>query len=150
MKVTYTPAGEAVQAWDFKPRLVRAGMAEMIEKRAGMRFEPWVNEVLAGSARARRVLLWHLMTLTHGVLRFEDTPDFAFGELEVERDLDEALAFRVDIENWKGDEDVRLQGLAEIDAEIEALRATGAEESPKATSPSGADATPSTSPPPSI
>lgn len=147
MNVTYTPAGDAPQVWHFAPKLVKAGLAEVIEKRAGLRYDEWVDAVLAGSAKARRVLLWHLITLTHGHLRFEDAPDFAMGELVVERDLDELLEFRRVVETWKGDEETRLRGLEEIDDEIEKAQAAGAAETPKAISPNDESSTALTSPP---
>jgi hypothetical protein len=147
MKVTYTPAGDVKQVWDFKPALLRVAQAEMIESRSGLRYEQWVEAVFAGAAKARRVLLWHLLTLTHGAaIRVEDV-DFAVGELEIERDLAEARAFRVEIENWRGDLEVQRQGLAEIDAEIERLAAEQVD-GPKATS--SDDSAPTASPSPDI
>jgi hypothetical protein len=143
VKVTYTPAGDAPQVFTFKPGLVRAGAAEMIETRSGMRYEQWVDAVLSGSVKARRVLLWHLLSLQHGHIRIEDI-DFAVGELIVERDLDEALAWRITVENWKGDPALREQGLAEADDEIAKLRAE--ESGPKASLLSDVVDMPSTSP----
>lgn len=146
MKVTYTPAGDAPQVFDFKPKLVRAGAAEMIETRADMKFDLWVDAVLQGSVKARRVLLWHLLSRTHGHIRLEDI-DFAVGEVVVERDLEEAKALRSEIEVWRGNEEIRIQALSEINAEIEKLEA---EEGPKATSASDSEGTPSPSPTTSI
>lgn len=146
MKVTYTPAGDAPQVFDFKPNLVRAAMAEMIETRADMKYAPWVDAVLQGSVKARRVLLWHLLSRVHGNVRIEDV-DFAVGELVVERDLEEAKALRGEIASWTGKEEIRVQALAEIDAEIATLET---EEGPKATSASDSESTPSPSPTTSI
>lgn len=141
MRVTYTPAGTEPQVWDFKPKLVLNSLAEVIEKRSGLRFDQWVDELLAGSAKARRVLLWHLICREHGHLKLEDV-DFAMGELTVERDLAELIEFRAVVVDWKGDEDTRRQGLEEIDAEIAALEAAGAEVPKAATSPSADPGTP--------
>lgn len=146
MNVTYTPAGDAPQVWEFNPKLVLTSMAEVIEKKAGANFEQWVDAVLSGSAKARRVLLWHLICRTHGHVRFEDVPDFAMGELVVERDLGELIEFRGVIESWKGDEDLRARGLEEIDGEIERAREAGAVTAPKAISNDDELSTPSTSP----
>lgn len=142
MKVTYTPEGDAAQVFDFKPNLVRAAMAEMIETRAEMRYAPWVDAVLQGSVKARRVLLWHLLSRVHGHVRIEDV-DFAVGELVVERDLEEAKALREEIAAWTGKEEIRVQALAEVDAEIATLEA---EEGPKATSASDSETTDSSLP----
>lgn len=150
MHVTYSPADGTPETWVFKPALVKAGMAEVIENRAGVRFESWVDEVLAGSVKARRVLLWHLTCVTHPHTKFEDTPDFAFGELKVDRDLDELIEWRKVIESFKGSEDVRTQGLAEVDDLIDAERARGGVEAGKAISPNGDSPTPSPSQPSSV
>lgn len=146
MKVTYTPEGDAAQVFDFKPKLVRAAMAEMIETRADMKYAQWVEAVLAGSIKARRVLLWHLLSRVHGHLKLEDV-DFAVGEVVVERDLDESHELRAEIVAWTGKEEIRVQALAEIDGEIEKLEA---EQGPKATSAIDSETTPSPSPTTSI
>lgn len=149
MRVNYTPADAESQSWDFAPKLVRSGMAEVIEKRAGLRYDEWVDAVLAGSAKARRVLLWHLICKVHGHLKFEDTPDFAMGELTVERDLGELIEFRAVVEAFRGDEEIRARALEEIDEEIADARSNGGD-IPKATSNDDELDMPSTSPPTSI
>lgn len=126
MIVTYSPADDAPRTWEFKPRDVKAGQAELIENRSGLRFEEWALEVLAGRAKARRVLLWFLLSREHVGYRYEDTPDFAFGELTVERDYDELIEFREFVEkNSPGDEDTRAMVFAQIDADLEARIAAG-------------------------
>ena len=79
MLVTYRPEDNAdgVREWEFDPDRVRQSDAEMIEKRSGLpSWTKWVEAIQAGSASARRVLLWHLMRKEHHTLRLEDTPDF--------------------------------------------------------------------------
>jgi hypothetical protein len=44
---------------------------------------------MSGSARARRVLLWHLIRREHPAHQFRDTPDFCDDEFEVVRTLEE-------------------------------------------------------------
>jgi hypothetical protein len=63
------------------PDEVTQSQAEMIEKRYGGRWDAFTEDVRAGGARARRVLLWHLQRQTHHTLRYEDTPDFRMGDL---------------------------------------------------------------------
>lgn len=149
MRVTYTPAdGSPPQTWAFKPDDVLSSAAELIENRSGMRYEEWKNEVLVGKAKARRVLLWHLLCRTHGLLRIEDVPDFPVGALRIDRDLDELLEHRNSMEKMKFDDpDIRVNAMAMLDAEIEAEQARAAEagELGKAGSAECVDATPSPS-----
>lgn len=116
MRITYTPDGSEATVYDFDPDKVRASQAEVIEKRFGDTYEKWRVAVVQGSARARRVLLWHLIAREHHTLRYEDTPDFAHGELVVELTKAELTALRVKVEKTKHDE--RDTILAALDAEI--------------------------------
>jgi hypothetical protein len=81
--VTYTPADGEAREWEFDARRVPASQAERVERRYGGSFAKWSAEVQQGSARARRLLLWHLLCRDHPTLRWEDTPDYLFGELEI-------------------------------------------------------------------
>lgn len=96
MFVTYKPESGDEQRWEFDPAKVRQSAAEMIEKRygGGRTYEQWKAAVQQGESRARRVLLWHLMTRDHHTLRYEDVPDFLMGEFEVEFSLAELHALR--------------------------------------------------------
>ena len=129
MDVTYKPEDGSVQRWSFNSGRVRTGEAEQIEARAGMRYEEWVLGVQSGSARARRVLLWHLLRRDHPKLRFEDTPDFYVDELVVEYDVVELrdLLARLDDPKApvKGEAAEQLREL--LTAEIEAAAARGDE-----------------------
>jgi hypothetical protein len=93
--VTYHPEDGEKQNWTFEPGKVRAARAEMIEKRyGGGNWANWVAEVKRGSVRARRILLWHLLSLDHHTLRLEDVPDFAMDELLVEHSVAELVELR--------------------------------------------------------
>lgn len=94
MKVVYSPEGAEIQTWHFDPDKVRRTQAELIEKRYGKNWDEFLQDVRGGSMGARTVLFWHLLRLTHHTLRFEDTPDYAAGELKVSYDLDELLTIR--------------------------------------------------------
>lgn len=95
MKVTYTPEDGDAQAWDFSHGRVRASEAEMCERRLeGTKWDAFEAELLQGSARARRVLLWHLLRRAHPGMRWEDTPDFCMGDLVVEMDLADSRRYR--------------------------------------------------------
>lgn len=146
MIVTYRPTDGAEQTWNFDPGAVPVAVAEVIENRVGMRFEEWVVEILAGSAKARRVLFWHLSTWAHPHLRLEDAASFTMRELTVERDLDELIAFADQIAKSAVDREIRDAALAEVEKEIAAKRAAGVVEAGKVSSPNGAPVTASTSP----
>jgi len=98
MIVTYTPAGQDTpQVWRFDPDEVKASKMEMIERRwAGgadpesgpSSYDRWLTAVQNGEVKARHVLLWHLLSLEHHTIRFEDV-DFTRRELRVELSKDE-------------------------------------------------------------
>lgn len=121
MKLVYTPDGDQEQSWVYKPGKVRAGDAELIERRSGM---PWgeFNQALArGSILCRRALLWHFLRRTHPTLRFEDV-DFALDELKLEFDREELAAVREQVATTKlpegTPEELRDVMLAELDKQV--------------------------------
>lgn len=119
MQITYTPEGSTDrQTWSFDHGRVRASAAEMIEKRFGDNWDAFVAGVQSGNMRARRVLLWHLMTQAHPGLKFEDVPDFFADEVKVEFTTAELTAIRARMEKAKVAEDVRERTLAAIDTEL--------------------------------
>lgn len=139
MFITYRPDGdpEQTQNWDFDPGRVRSVEAEMIEKRYGANWDQWRNDVRAGSAKARRVLLWHLLRRAHHTLRFEDTPDFYMDELLVEHSVVELLELRDRLQKVNLPESDREQMMTTLDIEIteaQAREMTGDEPAGKAPS----------------
>ncbi|WP_329426825.1 hypothetical protein OG339_42220 [Streptosporangium sp. NBC_01495] len=145
MFVTYSPEDGTEQRWTFDPKRVRASKAEMIEKRAGEPWDAWQAAVLAGKMRARRVLLWHLLTVDHPTLRWEDVPDFYAGELLVEYSVIELADIRGRVEKAEIPADQRDQALAALAALITEATAREAATEPegKALSPTAASGTPS-------
>lgn len=129
MRVTYTPADDDQQVWDFVPGRIRESRGEMIEKRyakligeKSSNFEQFRLGVLQGQSSARRVLLWHFLDLPHpGRVKIEDV-DPLKGELEVEASKTELVDMRAILAQMGNpDDDVQLQiQLAAIDAQIEA------------------------------
>jgi hypothetical protein len=148
--VTYRPEdqpAEAVQRWEFDPGRIRSVEAELIEKRYGQKFDVWRNDVRVGSAKARRVLLWHLLRRQHPVLRYEDTPDFLMDEVLVEHSVAELVELRDRMAKATLDEETRTQISTALDLEIteamarEGLVDVAEAEGGKATSPAAESAT---------
>jgi hypothetical protein len=121
--VFYRPEGEPEQAFEFHPDRVRQKRAVAIEKAAGLTWDEWNHAVLMGSAAARAVLLWHLLSLTHAKLRLDDV-DFAMGELTVEMSLAEMLEMREQVATSnRVKPEQRDEALQVLDADIEEARA---------------------------
>lgn len=134
MKVTYTAGPDDVQQWDFDPDEVTQSQAELIEKRYGQNWDTFLTDVRQGSAKARKVLLWHMLRLTHHTLRYEDTPDFKMGALKVEHSLDEMLHIRDRVLKSNLAEEEKEGILAALDVEItEAMGEPGKAEPETAT-----------------
>ena len=123
MIIKFTPEGQDAREWTFEPRKVKQSVAEMIEKRAGCGFNEWVLAVRQGSAKAWKVLVWHLLCRETGyALRWEDVPDFAMGDIEIGLDLAEWLQTRETAADSPAlTDDEREAALAQIDGEIEKL-----------------------------
>lgn len=129
MFVTYAPEdGSPPQTWDFKPGRVRASRAAMLERRytklAGesKTWDAFKADVLRGSADARRVLLWHLVTLEHPTTRIEDV-DPTEDELLVEMSRAELEDMRAEVEKTRTlDEATKTMILDKLDEELESAR----------------------------
>lgn len=120
MQVTYAPEDKPTEkrTWDFSPEKIRASRAEMIERRYGARYAEWVKEIQAGEVKARRVLLWHLMTLDHPTMKMEDVPDFAFAELELDYSLSDLQKLRREVDESAMDDETKASTLQRLDLEI--------------------------------
>lgn len=118
MFVTYAPEGGDEQRWDFDPGKVRASKAEMIEKRFGDSWDKWLAAVQQGGMKARRVLLWHLLTVDHPTLRAEDVPDFYAGEVTVEHNVAELRDIRERVLKANIAEDEKEQVIVALDVQI--------------------------------
>lgn len=115
MFVQYKPKGEPEQSWEFVPDDVFEDDAELVEKHFGDDWDEFLKGVRAGKARARKVLLWHLMRQTHPKLRFDDVPRFRMGEVTAEFSSTELreLAAKLELTDRTNLDDERL---AELDA----------------------------------
>ncbi len=119
---------------ELRPDRVRQSEAELIEKRYGQNWDKFRADVQSGSAKARRVLLWHLMRRDHHTLRFEDVPDFYTGELLVEHSADELTALKDRLMKANLPDEEREQILVGLDIEITEAMARGEQIEGKATS----------------
>jgi hypothetical protein len=120
MLVKYNPEDKPAEAreWDFDPNRVRRARGEMIERRYGKRYSVWVAEIQAGEMAARAVLLWHLMNLDSPTFRWEDTPDFAFGELELDYSITDLQKLRREVDESAMDDESKEETLKRLDLEI--------------------------------
>jgi len=118
MIVTYSPEGGESRRWDFDPDRVRQSEAEMVEKRYGRTYDQWRQAVTRGDSKARRVLLWYLLRREHHTLRYEDTPDFAIGELRVEWTRTELMSIRERVMKANLSDEEREEILTALDIEI--------------------------------
>lgn len=127
MRVNYAPEGSDVQSWDFVPGRIRESRGEMMERRyakligeKSASFEMFRMGVLQGQSSARRVLLWHLLSLEHPTIKQEDVDPFK-GELEVEASKSELIEMRAVLEHVGGVDDIQREiMLAQMDAQIKA------------------------------
>lgn len=132
MIVTFTPVEGDSRSYDFKPRRIMSAEAENIERLVGKPYAEAVQAVIAGSALARRALVFTLEKRAHPTLRWTDF-DFPFDAVEVEFDADELAEIRASVEQAPGLSDAeRADALAGIAALEETTPPT-----PKAPEPSG-------------
>ncbi len=69
MIVKYTPAGEQAREFEWDGGSVRAAEAELIEATFESTFSDWNYQVMMGSIRARRILLWRMLCKEPGTAR---------------------------------------------------------------------------------
>jgi hypothetical protein len=137
MFVTYKPEGEDPQRWEFDPDRIRQSRAEIIEKRYGKNWDQFRAGVQSGDSKARRVLLWHLLSLEHHTLQYGDVPDFCMGDFKVEHSRGELVMLRDRLSKANLPDDEREQMMTALDIEITDAIASEADLG-KATSPSDA------------
>lgn len=110
--------------WDFDPDDVTRKQGETIETAMGqvgnspVSFETWLQLVQAGNMKARAILLWHLLRLTHPNLPFKDVPDFARKQLKVEMSVAELRALKDKISRVRMDDQTREIFEAQFDRDI--------------------------------
>lgn len=119
MIVTYSPEDGEPARYPFDPRKVRAREAIEVEQRYGAPWRTFLQDVEAGSMRARRVLLWFVQRREHPRLRLDDVPDFAADEVSIDLSAADLRRARQLLEDTADlDDDVRAEALARIDDEI--------------------------------
>lgn len=129
MKITYSPENEPVQSWDYRPAKIKQSEAEMMERRSAMDWDALQKGIIAGNAKARKVLLWHCLRTEHPLFRWEDVPDFAMGEVKAEFDATELADLRTAVAAASLPDEDKAEALRMLDGQITEL---AAEDSPKA------------------
>lgn len=155
MRVVYAPEGQDPREWNLLPARIMEKRAEMIERRyakligeKSAPFEQWRMALLQDEASARRVALWHLLSLDHPTLRIEDL-DYIRGDLKITASKTELGDLRLTLQAAGGLDDAQREAmLAAIDAQIETAP-DDQDDAGKALSPSSANDTGSPSPTPS-
>lgn len=120
--------GSEPKVYDFDPDDVLSKEATAVEKAYGNQsWEVWLNNLRIKEAKARRVLLWHLMRRDHPNLRFEDTPDFRMRQVKVEMSVKELRELMARTEQMKLSEEAReqMRMAFEIDIRDAMQRETG-------------------------
>lgn len=108
MLVTFDPEdGSPVRTWTFDPDDLLRSEATAIEKAYGEAQEMWINSLRIKNAKARTVLLWHLLKEDHPNLKFVDTPDFRMRQMKVEMSSAELKEVYDQIGRTKMDDDIR-------------------------------------------
>lgn len=120
MFVTWKPEnGENDVNWDFDPDELLNSESRAIEKAYGESFEQWMNGLRLSEAKARAVLLWHLLRQAHPKVRFEDTPDFRNRQLKVEMSSSEIVKLRDRMSRTRMNDDRREALMAAIDVDLQ-------------------------------
>lgn len=108
MDVTFDPEdGSEIRTWPFDPDDVLRSEATAIERAYGESWEQWINALRIKNARARTVLLWHLLKQDHPKLKFDDTPDFRMRQMTVEMSSAELKVVYDQMARTKMNEDLR-------------------------------------------
>lgn len=85
MLVIWKPEdGSDDQQWHFDPDDVDSRRAMEIESHYDGDFDSWVLRLRTGNMKARRALLWYMLTQIHPKLQFRDVPAFRVRQLKVE------------------------------------------------------------------
>lgn len=109
MFVTFDPEdGSGKREWTFDPDDVLRSEATAVEKAYGASWEEWINALRIKNAKARTVLIWHLLKSDgHPKLRFDDVPDFRMRQVEVQMSSQELRDLYEQVARTKLDDDIR-------------------------------------------
>jgi hypothetical protein len=93
MLITYKPEDNpgSPQQWDFNVKRMRGSEQGRIEEQYHAPWSEFYMALMKAENRARRVMLWNLLSREHPKLALRDVPDFYFDELEVELSSQELL-----------------------------------------------------------
>jgi len=119
MFVTWKPEdGSEDRTYDFDPDDLLTSEAKAIEKAFGGTWEEWLNGLRTGNAKARQILLWHLLRQEHRSLRLDDIPDFRMRQLKVEMSVRELRELLETVSKTKMDDRTREMAVSAIERDI--------------------------------
>jgi hypothetical protein len=115
----YTPEGQPMQRWHYRPGRVHCGEMILLERETGLKYgQEFKQALMQGGTLARQGLLWLFLHRAHPSLKFSDV-GFYDDELELVQDKDELAAEIETLEGLTGvPEDQRTAGLAMLRAQL--------------------------------
>lgn len=146
MLLIYRPEGATERRWTFTPEKLLSSEAEAIEKVTGFTYEEFGQQLIKGSASARRALLWVYLKREDPPLRHSQI-DVPVGSVSVDYEPHELKAIRDALADSRDmpDQD-RAAALAQLDAMIDEASETAAPKAPaNADDSSDSDSSPTSS-----
>lgn len=117
MYLVYSPEGsDEPQRFKYLPKKLRSADREMLERKTGLNYGQFTQDVMQGNSVCRRALLYMFLRREHRNLSFEDV-DFAWDELTLEYSKGELHAIRAEVEA-NAPADARAAALEKIDQQI--------------------------------
>lgn len=117
MYLVYQPEGsDEPTRWKYIPQKLMSAEREMLERRTGMNFSEFTQNVVKGNSLCRRALLFLYLKRDHPTTKFEDV-DFAWDELTLQYSRSEYLEMREAIQKTLTGNELAA-ALEAIDAEM--------------------------------
>lgn len=118
MLLIYRPEGAEERQWPFHPDKLMSSEAEALEKVTGLTYSEFGMELVKGSARSRRALLWVMMKRENPTLRLNQI-DPPVGSIGLDFETHELALMRKEVESDTDmSDDDRATILEELDKQI--------------------------------
>ncbi len=119
MYLSYHPEGsEQPTIFKYEPKRLMSAEREMLEKRTGLTYEKFHQNLLEGSSTCRRALLFMFLKRTAPGTRYEDV-DFAWGECDLGLYKHEIEEFIAKVPETNGlSESEKERALAELNDQL--------------------------------